>query len=380
MTHPVFILSLFDTGYYAARLLKKTGIPVYGFDHDPNNPGFYSKYVKATVIPHPQENEKKLLEILLKKRNEFSLKPVLIAASEIYLDFIRSKWTDLENEFLFLLPTKDILSRIINKSSQFEMAVKCGIDVPAYKAINSAQELKKESNTVEYPVVIKGIDQPLWKKIIKRKAFIAKNKFELIKIGEDLLNQQVSFIVQKIVAGDCKNNYEFNALVVNGKLIECNMNQKIRQYPLDFGSACCLQTVKKNQVEQLAKKYLLQNGIEGFSNTEFKFDRETGKYYFIEINARVWQQIELTKKIGQNFVLSYYNHLTNNEHQRITKTNSLTARWVDLPTDLLVFLRYRRKISLSLKQFAKSIIKASNLGLFSLSDIKPFLKSVHMIK
>ena len=45
MNPPVFILSLFDTGLYAARLLRKEDIKVYGFDHDPDNPGFYSKYI-----------------------------------------------------------------------------------------------------------------------------------------------------------------------------------------------------------------------------------------------------------------------------------------------------------------------------------------------
>ena len=378
--HPVFILSLFDTGYYAARLLKKTGIPIYGFDHVRDNPGFYSKYITATLVPHPQDDADKLLEILLEKRSEFSLKPVLIAASENYLEFILSKWAELQENFLFLLPDKETLGRIISKSSQLDMARQCELSVPAFRTVSHTEELEHACDVVEYPVVVKGIDQPLWKRKIRKKAFIAKNKSELLQIGENLLKQNVSFVVQKIVGGDCRNNYEFNALVVNGKIIERNLNQKLRQYPLDFGSACCLRTAKNDQVEQLATKFLLQNEIEGFSNTEFKFDEETGKYFFIETNARVWQQIELTKKRGQNFVSAYYDHLTNSDNPSRTGSCTPTARWVDLPTDLLVFLRYRRQINLSLLQFIKSLLTASNLGLFSISDIKPFLKAVHLIK
>jgi predicted ATP-grasp superfamily ATP-dependent carboligase len=132
MRHPVFILSLFDTGLYAARLLKNTGITIYGFDYDSTNPGFYSKYITPFVAPHPQVDAKNLLEILITKRNKFNLKPVLIAATEEYLDFIYRHREELERNFLFLLPANEILGKIVKRSMQFELATKCAINIPSY--------------------------------------------------------------------------------------------------------------------------------------------------------------------------------------------------------------------------------------------------------
>jgi predicted ATP-grasp superfamily ATP-dependent carboligase len=380
MKSPVFILSLFDTGYYAARLLKKTGIPIYGFDHDPQNPGFYSKYLKAFVVPQPQADPDAVLALLLKKRHEFSMKPVLIAASENYLEFMQRRRFELEKDFLFRLPAEPVLKQIIDRSAQFALAAKCGISVPDYQVIATPGDLKNALAKVEFPVVLKGVDQPLWKRLIRRKAFVVENEIEFNELGSRLLAQQVSFMAQRIVEGDCSNNYEFNALVFDGKIVESNMNRKQRQYPLDFGSACCLRTVKNEPVEKLAVKFLMQNSIEGFSNTEFKFDKKTGDYCFIETNARVWQQVELTKKNNQNFVLAYYDRLTKNGFRDASKAKATSIGWIDLPTDLLVFLRYRRRIGLSLPQFMKSTISASNRGLFSLRDIKPFLKAIHILK
>ena len=379
MNSPVFILSLFDTGLYAARLLRKEAIKVYGFDHDPENPGFYSKYITSFLVPNPQAEPQKLLKILLEKRKEFSLKPVIIAASENYLEFIFQYREILEKDFLFLLPSNKLLGGIINKSTQLELAVKFGISVPPYHVIRSLKELYA-IDINSFPVIVKGVDQPLWKNTIKKKAFVAKNKNDLLIIGNDLLKQNISFIVQQIVKGDCKNNYEFNALVVDGVVIEQCVIRKIRQYPIDFGYGCCVQTVNNEEIKQLGSRFVSENRLEGFSNTEFKKDPDSGQYYFIETNARVSQQIELTNKNGQNFILAYYNLLSKKQNDYKPVHRDLHLRWVDLPTDLLVFLRYRHQIGLTMFDFIKSTFSATNFGLLSLRDIRPFLKSNGLIK
>jgi predicted ATP-grasp superfamily ATP-dependent carboligase len=376
MKNPVFILSLFDTGLYAARLLRNTGINIYGFDYDSNNPGFYSKYITPFVAPHPGADAKKLLEILIAKRNEFSLKPVLITASEEYLDFIYRCREELEHNFLFLLPTNEILGKIIKRAAQFELAAKCAINVPLYRTVYDIYQLKNAIETINYPVVIKGIEQALWKKTIKEKAVVVKNKDELLNTGQSLLRQNISFIVQQIMSGDCSNNFEYNALMVKGVIIAQNINRKIRQYPVDFGTGCCVVAVENKDIEALGSRFVKENQIEGFSNTEFKYDLNTGNYFFIETNARVWQQIELTSKNNQNYVIKYYNALTDEKIPFITKKSKANLRWVDLPTELLLFLRYRHEINLRFTEFIKSIFSASCLGLWSLKDFRPFLNTV----
>ena len=379
MKNPVFILSLNDTAVYSARLLRKSNISILGFDHDRGNPGFYSRYITSFLAPHPQTDPQKLFEILLTRRKGYNLKPVLIAATESYLEFIFQNREALEEDFLFLLPPNEVLCKIINKSAQFELAEKSGILIPSYQIINSVNQLNT-IGSLNYPVIIKGVDQPLWKKVIKKKTFTAKNKDELLSLGNYLLRQNVSFIIQKIIQGDCTNNFECNTLMANGIVIEQSVNQKIRQYPIDFGYGCCVKTTNNEEIRQLGTRFILENGIEGFSNTEFKKDPESGKYYFIETNARVWSQIELTNKAGQNFVLSYYYLLSKEKQVFKSSYSNSSLRWVDLPTDLLVFIRYRHQIGLSIWDFLKSIFSASNFGLLSFRDIRPFIRSIWVVK
>ena len=378
--NPVFILSLFDTGYYAARMLRKTGIPIYGFDHYRGNPGFYSKYITPFVAPDPQRQPDELLKMLINKRREFNDKPLLLPASESYLEFICRKWSLLEEEFLFCLPSPDVLSRIIQKSDQIEMAEKAGLDVPKYRVVDKRADIDEIDGSLAFPVIVKGINQTGWKTKVAEKAFIASNMEEFIAIAVRLLAEDISFIVQETVPGGISNNYEYNALMINGDVIQAHVIQKKQQFPLKVGAACCIQTVENKQVEDLGFKFITTSRLEGFSNTEFKLDLTSGKYYFIETNARIWQQIELTEKCGDNFLRRYYDNLV--MHRNLGDATSIFPSgkiWIDLPAYLLLLIRYKKESGISYAETVRTLVKAKSYGLFNLRDPLPFLHSVGVI-
>lgn len=379
MNISVFILGLNDTGLYVARLLKKTKLKVLGFDHNSNNPGFFSKYIISFHIPDPQYYSFEVLDILTSKRKEFLEKPILIAASENYLKFIFNHRDILATEFLFILPNNETLGNIINKSQQFNLAKHAGIDVPEYSIINNFKDLAS-INGLKFPLIIKGDDQPLWKDQIKEKVIIVHNKDKLFETGRYLLSKSIPFIVQDIIDGNNSNNYEFNALFINGRIIEQNIIQKIYQYPVNYGYGCYVRTTINEKIQELGTTFIHKNNLEGFSNTEFKCDPISGKYYFIETNARVWQQIELTNAIGQNYIISYIYYFNNDTIKPKTIRKTRTLYWIDIPTFFLLFIRFRKQTEIGFLKFIKAIISANYYGLLSIIDPFPFLKSIGIIK
>ena len=58
------VLGLFDTGLAVIRALGRKGIPVYGFDYNPKQPGFKSRYCISEICPDPISEPDKLLEYL----------------------------------------------------------------------------------------------------------------------------------------------------------------------------------------------------------------------------------------------------------------------------------------------------------------------------
>jgi predicted ATP-grasp superfamily ATP-dependent carboligase len=376
-TPPVFILSIFDTGLYAAQLLGMHGIPVFGFDHDLSNPGFYSKYITAHQIAHPATNGPEIISYLIARAKDFTEKPILIAASEIYLNLIYENRIEIERNFIITLPAQGLLSQIIDKARQFTLAEKIGEYVPKYWEISTLSDLECLLATeVEFPLIIKAGSQAKWKSLKLSKAYVVYDKIELQHICNDLLSKQLSYVVQQIIQGSVGNNYEYNSLMIDGVIIESSVIRKIRQYPFQYGAATCIETTVNNQVEKLGRDFVLKNGIEGFSNTEFKFNPQDGRYYFIETNARVWQQIKLTTSINQNFMISYYQRFYDLgiKFSPINKTK--TVKWVDLFSDILSLKRSGDTNLKNWFNFAKSYYNVKHFGLLTLRDINPFFASL----
>lgn len=374
---PIVILGLFDTGLYVAQSVAKYNIPVYGFDYNLKNPGFFSRYIFSFQTAHPFDEPKKLLSQLIAKAKELPAKSILIPSSEDYLSFIAKNREELLLWYNFVIPEPEIIANILSKEGQFEMAIKSNLLVPDYYCINSLSDLTHYLNNYDNStIIIKAKDQAIWKAKVNKKAFILSNYDDIQQTGHSLIEQRIAFIIQKIIDGECTNNYEFNALMLNGRIIESCVIQKIRQYPPGYGAACCIQTVNNTEIDELGRKFVTQNKIEGFSNTEFKLNMLNGKYYFIETNTRVWQQIRLTEYIGQNFIISYYNSLASENIQLKIKRNEIGIKWVDTFSDTLLWFRYLRKKDLGFGGYLMSLNKTKNFGLFNLKDMSPFLHEV----
>lgn len=371
---PVVILGLRETGLYAAQSLGRYNIPVFGFDSDIRTPGFFSRYIKPSHGPHPFHEPEKLLQQVIGKAKNLSYKPILIVSTEDYFGFNAKFSEELKNWYQFIIPEPEIINRILNKSGQFSLAKQCNFNVPDYYEIVTRTDFEEfQQNYAGGSVILKALDQPIWKAKVGRKAFIPGNFDELIKIGNSLIEKEIPFIIQKIIEGDCTNNYEYNALMINCEIVESSVIQKIRQYPPGFGAACFTRTSQNEEIEKLGRRFITHNKIEGFSNTEFKFSPADGKFYFIETNARVWSQIRLTEHNGQNFLISYFNRLTDNDLMSMPVQKNEEIKWVDIFSDFVLWWRYLRKEDMSFLKWLGSLSRTKYFGLLNLRDIKPFL-------
>ncbi len=374
------ILGLNDTGLYTSQLFSKYGYKVYGIDYDKENNGFYSKKLQAILTNNPLENPESNLKILINLGSQYNNKPIILATSEIYLYFILTYKHILQNYFFMILPNNEILKKIINKSGQFELAKNLGFDFPEYLVIDNEDAFEEiKVKKFDFPLLIKGDNQPLWKNKELSKSYIVKNYKELYEISKKLFNLKITFIIQKIIPGPITNNYEYNTLVYNGKIICESVIHKIRQYKEPYGSACCIEISSKEIINKLGREYVLKNNIEGFSNTEFKYNPEDGKYYFIECNARVWWQIKLTEHINISYIKNYidiYEHnIINYKYKKLRH-----IMWVDFPFDFLLCLRYIRINPLLFIKYLFNYRKVRSFGLLCFNDMTPFFHAIHLIK
>jgi D-aspartate ligase len=63
--------------------------------------------------------------------------------------------------------------------------------------------------------------------------------------------------------------------------------QKIRQYPIGFGTTTMMKTTYKPELVEMSVEFLKKLGYQGLCDVEFKYDRRDDTYKIIEINPRL---------------------------------------------------------------------------------------------
>ena len=231
--------------------------------------------------------------------------------------------------YSFLLPSTDIINKIINKWTQYELMHNIGVEQPNTYFIDDISKLNGINNDLIFPLIVKPVNLFKWKYYFTKKGFIVNNLDELEKILIQTHKSNIPIILQEIVESECTGNFETSYYYDSeGKAAAGITIQKLRQYPLKLGSGSLIKTTNNREIELKSLDILKSLNWIGFANLEFKYDIGKNKYLFIEINPRVWQQIDLAEKLNLNFPFLYFNTLTNKPNPP-SKEAVNEKKWMD---------------------------------------------------
>src|SRR5271167_3058637 len=82
------VASVFQTGLNLMRDLEQKGVRVIGIDCNPANPGFRSRYGRSFLCPNPDSDPDEWVAFMLSLSDAMGERPVLIAASDIFVSAI----------------------------------------------------------------------------------------------------------------------------------------------------------------------------------------------------------------------------------------------------------------------------------------------------
>ena len=112
------IFGLSETALGVGKSLGREGINVYGISHQ-KEIGYYSKYIKGALLPHPVIHEADFIKLLRKFCLGLNKKPVLFITSDEYLTFY-TKNSDLINKHFYSnLPDADLVKALSDKYIQY---------------------------------------------------------------------------------------------------------------------------------------------------------------------------------------------------------------------------------------------------------------------
>jgi predicted ATP-grasp superfamily ATP-dependent carboligase len=363
------ILGLGTNGLGIIRSLSKEGIKTIGFYNDDEKEiGRFSKYCISIRCPHISEEEN-LLQFLIEFGNKLKTKAVLFAESDDYVLFISKNEKLLHQYFLFNLPERNVLVKIINKKEFYKICEELDILYPKTYYFDTYEELSI-SNDIKYPCIVKPIFTKLFVDKFNKKILLVNSKKELLETCSSLVFKEI--MIQEIISGKDDSIYFCGAYFgLDYQPKGVSLGRKIRQSSR-FGVTSLAESISDEFLLNLSITTLQKLKFRGLCDMEFKKDPEDNKYKIIEINARTGLWHALCTISGVNLCAIAFYDLTGMKYNVISY-NQKTLRWINELGDLLLSFRLFKTGELSFKSWITSLKGVRSFAIFKINDPMPFL-------
>lgn len=370
----VVLGSNYYIGLSIIRCLGESGVYTVAVDYSKKETyGAKSKYLKKQLIaPHYRENPEGLLKFLIDFAKGEELRPVLYPGADQYVEFMDAYLDKLSEYYLIPMTEQGLWTKVMNKESLHELAVKHGVLVPETARSTDKDFYKRMENEIKYPCIVKPTDSASFVAKFRKKIFLVNNRKEL---DEALLlskDAKLEVIVQRIIQGFDDHMYTFDAhMNQNSEVTHWMTCHKLRQYPINFGASVYTEQKYVQELYDIGAPFFKAIKYKGFGEIEFKKDAETKKYYLIEINTRTTNLNSLLYKAGINFPYVAYRDMIGNPiiPKAIKEDTGLAFRY--LQEDLLAIRGYVRKKQLTTGSIIKSLSRKKAPAIWSLNDPKP---------
>jgi len=299
-----------------------------GFSYDPNEPGDYMGLtVKNYLMPFPSLGFEELKVRLEYIKNDIGLDaiiPNLDAELPLYIKYQK----EIENMGIKLcLPTSENFE-LRNKNKLDKLSKRLNITYPKTVEVSSIEELKKASEELEFPLMIKGNYY---------KAYKAQN-IESAEESFYKISNEWGFpiLVQEVVKGE-----EVNLVGVADGKGELKGAVSIKKLTTtEIGKIWTGLTIQNEKLLSIAKDFAKQTGWKG--PFELECIVSMNNVYLIEINPRFPAWVYFATEIGVNLPEMVIDIMNDKDIEPKLEypQNKMYVRFVDeLVTDFTNFMK-----------------------------------------
>lgn len=358
-------------GLSNTRSIGEHGIPVWVLDKS-NCIARYSKYCQRFLLCpdfHSDEFATFLIE-LAKKEN---LKDWLLLPSNDHAVLTIAKHKEkLAKYYKLITSDLSIIEQIYDKGNLLAVAKKVNVPIPSTYYFNNSKEILPTE--LSFPVLTKGRAGLSFYKKLRKKAFLANKQDELslqLEYIKKHLPLKETFTQELIPFDGTNKTISFTAFCVEGEIKTHWSGVKLREHPIQFGTATFAKSVYVPELLEQSKLLLKELNYTGICEVEYLQDPRSKEYKLIEINARSWLWIGLAKKCGVNYAKIAYDFVNSNPiDYPATYTEGLY--WYNPITDFIYSLIGILKGKVRIGSYLKStFFNKKESALFQKGDLRP---------
>lgn len=358
-------------GLSNTRSLGKSGIPVIVIDKS-SCVAQYSKYCQKFFIC-PDFISEEFVPFLIELAKKESLKDWVLIPSNDHAVYSISKYKDkLELYYKVITPEIQIIEQIYNKLKLLEIAKRVGIPIPETQNFKSPED--RIIDNMKFPVITKGQNGLSFYRGLGKKAYFAENYSQLL---EQLRIIAAKFDItktftQEVIPFDGTNKtISFTAFCVNGEIKSQWSGVKLREHPLQFGTATFAKSVYTKECYLQSIPLLKELNYTGVCEIEYLFDPRDKLFKLIEINPRTWLWVGLAKACGIDYAKMIYNY-ANKIDFTYPKEYNTDYSWINPFSDTAFAILGILVGKLKIKDYFISLLKGKKVNaLYEKNDIKP---------
>jgi D-aspartate ligase len=362
----------FPTGQCTARALHAENINSVGIYRNINSPLCYSKLWKALYkAPDCDAN----YIALLKKLGDPIQKKVLFPCDDRAVDIISKHREYLKKYYHFVMPEKDVLSMMIDKTLFHQWAMDNGFLVPKSYVINNIDYYVECLREMTFPVIVKPcIKTFLWDKIYPKDKVLKFETFEdSLMIKSEIFKNVGKIIAQEFIPGrDSDIHFCLMYFDKNGKEKAYFTAKKIFQWPVGKGDTAATIGTDNKEVHLLTQQIFERARFSGIGSVEFKQSTKDKKYYITEPTVcRNDLQSFVAVKGGVNLsYIAYIDAVGESSNYVVKRKKSVFIVEPAMMENIKAQIKTGR---IKFKSLINLLRGKPSFAIFSMNDLKPFV-------
>jgi D-aspartate ligase len=371
---PAVVASVFQTGLNLMRDLEQKGIRVIGIDCNPENPGFRSKYGLSFLCPNPDAEPDNWAAFMVSLSAAIGEKPVLIAASDIFVSAIGRHAQILSEHFIFSETGCELQAALATKETQYALAREYGLPSPQAAYIQSVEQLDEFCQRARFPALLKPLHHREWQALPidnplrGHKTVSAKTREELTSYYSSVCAVVPEAVAQEEIVGPDSAKYCYLSVYAReGHRLGACVVHELRAFPLMYGCATLVEPVVDEEIDRICNSFLLSLGYVGICEIELKRDIRDGQVLLIEVNPRFSGTGDCAKYTGVETGFLHYLDLIGQKPSPVVP-NRFGFRHVMLVAELAAFPRYLQEGLIDWKGWIRSLNYPMEYFDFDLAD------------
>ncbi|MGO8995108.1 MAG: hypothetical protein ACLQVI_17475 [Polyangiaceae bacterium] len=330
------------------RSFAGTGVRTIVALPDANDPAFWSRHCRERrVIADPKKKPEETVRDLVALGRDLAVRAPLYYGDDAMLLAVSRGREELAPFFRFLMPSREVIEALVDKSKFSALARERSIPVPRTLSSSDLAGPKDVLAALRLPVVLKPTIHIGWmtsSAVMKqggkpRKMVRADTPAQLDELFASVRASGFRFLVQEYVPGGDDEIYSFHAyLDEKHEALGYYVGRKIRTYPRDAGVSTYLELVREPKVVELGMQVLRSLDFVGVVKIDFKRDPRTGSFYVLELNPRFNLWNHLGAACGVNLMRIAHDYLEGSRGP-LECTYRTGVRWLSLDNDFRAFVR-----------------------------------------